>query len=230
MQTLATASELAARSEYRWPNESPEYRAARTRLLAREIELRREIERVAEERRALPPGGRVPKDYEFVGEHGPVRFSALFGTHDTLVVYSFMFGPERERPCPMCTAMLGALAGNAADIRQRVGLAVIARAPIERLAAFGRERGWNNLPLYCDRSEEYGRDYRSWLPDGDIAAYNVFVRRDGETRHFWGEEMGGETADPGQDPRGAPDFTPLWNVLDTTPAGRDPRWYPKIDY
>ncbi len=42
---------------YRYPNESPEYRRARTGLLAEEIELRRQIERVAEMRSALPPGG-----------------------------------------------------------------------------------------------------------------------------------------------------------------------------
>jgi predicted dithiol-disulfide oxidoreductase (DUF899 family) len=42
--------------------------------------------------------------------------------------------------------------------------------------------------------------------------------------------MTGETADPGQDPRGAPDFAPLWNVLDTTPEGRDTDWYPRLDY
>ena len=227
---LPSPSELAARSNYRYPNESPEYRRARTALLAEEIALRRQIERVAEQRRALPPGGEVLKDYVFEGEQGPAHFAGLFGKHDTLVVYSWMFGPERERPCPMCTAFLGALAGNANDIRQRMALAVVARAPIERLTAFARERGWQNMPLYSDTTEEYGRDYLAWTGEGDVAAYNVFTRHDGRIRHFWGEEMSMETADPGQDPRGAPDLTPLWNVLDTTPAGRDPKWYPKVDY
>lgn len=227
---LPSPSELATRSNYRYPNESPEYRRARTALLAEEIALRRQIERVAEQRRALPPGGEVLKDYVFEGEQGPAHFADLFGRHDTLVIYSWMFGPERERPCPMCTAFLGALAGNANDIRQRVALAVVARAPIERLAAFARERGWRHMPLYSDTTEEYGRDYLAWTSEGDIAAYNVFTRHDGRIRHFWGEEMSMETADPGQDPRGAPDMTVLWNVLDTTPAGRDPKWYPKVDY
>ena len=54
---LTPASELAARSPVRYPNESPAYRRARQELLAQEIELRRHIERVAELRRALPPGG-----------------------------------------------------------------------------------------------------------------------------------------------------------------------------
>ena len=230
MQNLVPAEELAARNGYRIAGESAEYRKARDALLAQEIELRRHIERVAEQRRALPPGAEITKDYVFEGENGTAHFADLFGGHDTLVIYNYMFGPERARPCPMCTVLVGALAANAADIRQRVALAVVARSPVERLYAFARERGWRNLPLYSDATEEFGRDFGCWTDEGDMPGYHVFTRRDGRIRHFWSGEMGGETADPGQDPRGAPDFTALWNVLDTTPAGRDPHWYPKVDY
>src|SRR3954447_9579002 len=100
-RTLAPAMELAARSKTRFPNESYEYRRARTALLAEEIELRRHIERVAAQRRALPLGGEA-RDYSFKDENGStVKLPALFGRHDTLVTYFWMFGPERERPCPM---------------------------------------------------------------------------------------------------------------------------------
>ncbi len=61
-------------------------------------------------------------------------------------------------------------------------------------------------------------------------ALAVVARRDGTIRHFWSGEMTGNSADPGQDPRGAPDFAPLWNVLDTTPEGRGTDWYPKLNY
>ncbi len=230
IEDLPTANELAARSRNRYPNESDEYRRARAALLAEEIELRRRIERVAEHRRNLPPGGEVPQDYPFEGENGPVTFSDLFGDRDTLFVYSFMFGPERERPCPMCTALLGPLDANTPDLQRNIALAVVARAPIQRLLAFKRERGWQHLPLYTDTTEAYGRDYLSWFDEGDGAAMNVFIRRDGKIRHFWGAEMGEETRDPGQDPRGAPDMTALWNVLDLTPRGRDSDWYPSLDY
>ena len=60
--------------------------------------------------------------------------------------------------------------------------------------------------------------------------FNVFTRKDGEIRHFWSGEMSFEISDPGQDPRGAPELAPLWNVLDLTPQGRDPKWYPKLSY
>jgi predicted dithiol-disulfide oxidoreductase (DUF899 family) len=173
----------------------------------------------------------VTKDYRFQGPDGPVSFEALFADKQTLVIYSFMFGPQRQRPCPMCTSMLSALDGEIPDISQQVAFAVVARSPIERLLAFKMERGWHHLPLYCDTTDEYSRDYRALgEDDSDGAAYNVFTRRDGRIRHFWSEEMGPETADPGQDPRGAPDFMPLWTVLDTTPEGRPATWYPKLSY
>ena len=66
--------------------------------------------------------------------------------------------------------------------------------------------------------------------DADVPAFNVFTRRDGTIRHFWSGEMGFETADPGQDPRGAPDLMPLWTILDATPEGRGTDWYPKLAY
>ena len=230
-QTLTPAVELAERGPVRFPNESAEYRAARTALLAEEIELRRHLERVAAQRRALPPGGEVLGDYQFQGESGPTDFAGLFGDKDTLAVYSFMFGPQRDKPCPMCTALLGPLDGNAADIDQKISLVVVARSPVERLADFKTRRGWRNLRLYQDLNDTYSRDYFGLLPDGsEVPAFNIFTRRDGTIRHFWSGEMTGDSIDPGQDPRGAPDLSPLWNVLDMTPGGRGTDWYPKLSY
>lgn len=228
---LVPAAELAARNTISLPNESAEYRRARNELLAAEIELRRHIEQVAELRRALPPGGEVKKKYQFQGERGPASFADLFGDKQTLVVYNYMFGPQRERPCPMCTSLLSAWDGEAQDIEQNVALAIVAQSPIERLVAFKQERGWRNLKLYSDTSAEYSKDYGGNTPEfEDNAAINVFTRRDGTIRHFWAGEMGFETADPGQDPRGAPDLMPIWTVLDCTPEGRKADWYPSLEY
>ena len=228
---VTPAAQLVRENPVRIRNESAAYRAARTKLLAEEIELRRHIERVAAQRRALPPGGKVDGDYRFMGEEGPLDFAGLFGGKQTLAIYSFMFGPQRQRGCPMCSNMLASWNGVAADIGQMMSLVVVARSPIERLTAWKRERGWKHLRLVSDLNDNYSKDYFALLPDGEeIPAYHVFTRRDGTIRHFWGGEMTGSTADPGQDPRGAPDFSPLWTVLDTTPEGRHPDWYPKLDY
>ncbi|MGH6919688.1 MAG: DUF899 family protein, partial [Geminicoccaceae bacterium] len=132
-QTFAPARELAKKNGVRFPNESDQYRQARDALLAEEIELRRHIERVAEQRRALPPGGEVTKDYRFEGAAGPASFADLFGDKETLVAYSYMYGPERDRPCPMCTSLMSSWDGEAPDIEQRVAFAMVARSPIERL-------------------------------------------------------------------------------------------------
>ncbi|HJP97730.1 MAG TPA: DUF899 family protein [Rhodanobacteraceae bacterium] len=229
--TLVPATELAARNTTRVPNETVEYRRARQALLAEEIELRRHLERVAELRRALPPGGEVTGDYRFAGEHGETDFAGLFGDKQTLVIYSWMFGPQRERPCPMCTSLLSSWDGEARDVEQNVALAVVARSPLERLLAFKRERGWQGLKIHSDLNGNFSRDYFAVAPDGsDMPAFNVFTRRDGAIRHFWAGEMFATTADPGQDPRGAPDLMPLWTILDCTPEGRRPDWYPKLSY
>jgi predicted dithiol-disulfide oxidoreductase (DUF899 family) len=228
---LVPAIELARRTTVTFPNESAAYREARTALLAEEIELRRHIERVAQMRRALPPGGEVVGDYRFEGEQGPVDFAGLFGDKDTLVIYSYMFGPQRERPCPMCTSLLSAWEGEARDVEQRVALAVIARSPLAKLLAFKRERGWRDLRLFSDLNGDFSRDYYGVSKEGgDEPALNVFTRRDGTIRHFWGGEMDFATADPGQDPRGAPDPMPIWTILDLTPDGRGTDWYPQLDY
>lgn len=228
--TLTPASELV-KHDKRFPNESETYRAARRALLAEEIELRRHIERVAAQRRALPPGGAVREDYLFQGPDGPMNLSRLFGDKDTLVTYNWMFGPQRERPCPMCTSMLSALDGEMPDILQRVAFAVFATSPIARMTAFAKERGWRYLKLYSSAGNSFNQDYADEKPGGeDNAAFNVFMKRNGTIVHFWGDEMGMETADPGQDPRGAPDPMPLWTILDLTPEGRGTDWYPKLEY
>jgi predicted dithiol-disulfide oxidoreductase (DUF899 family) len=226
---LKPASELARSNKARFPNESAEYRSARQNLLSEEIELRRHLERVAELRRALPPGGAVTKRYMFEGEKGQVSFADLFGDKQTLAIYSYMFGPKRQAPCPSCTSFMSTWEGKLPDIEQRIAFVFVARAPIARLIEAKKARGWTRHKIFSDTSGDYTRDYVS-AADADVPGYSVFTCRDGTIRHFWSGEMGGATADPGQDPRGAPDFDPLWNMLDTTPEGRGTDWYPKLNY
>ena len=238
-----------------FPGESPEYRAARDRLLEQEIELRRATERVAAARRELPPGDVVPEDYVFQGA-GPngaptnVRLSELFAPgNDSLVIYSFMFprysgdhrpGPSggqtahlplAEGPCPSCTAMLDQLDGAAEHASQRLNLAVVGKAPLPRILAFAQERGWRRLRLLSSVGNTFKRDYLGETAAGEqMPMLNVF-HRDGETiRHFWGSELLYAPTDPGQDPRHVGSLEPLWNLFDLTPEGRPTDWEEQLSY
>ena len=196
--TLASAAELAFRASRPYPGDSLEYRKARTALLAEEIELRRHIERVAALRRALPPGGEA-RDYRFTDEQGrELGLADLFGRHDTLISYFWMYGPERERPCPMCTSFLGSFDATARDLGQRVAVAVIGRSPVARQLAFARERGWRHLTFYATVGDDFPKDYRGLAPDGsEWPMLDVWMRQGPIVRHFWGGEMSGETRGPG---------------------------------
>jgi predicted dithiol-disulfide oxidoreductase (DUF899 family) len=229
MSELKSASELAKVASRPYPNDSAERVQAATALLAEEVDLRRHIERVAAQRRRLPLGGEPPP-YAFVDENGKtVSLIDLFGEHDTLVTYFWMYGPQRARPCPMCTSFLGALDTPVRDLTQRVAFAVLGRSPVSRQLAFARERGWRHLKFF-QVPDELARDYGGLAPNGEEwPAFDVWVKRDGKVHHFWSGQLGG-TQDPGQDPRGAPDPTPIWNILDLTPGGRGTDWYPKLDY
>jgi predicted dithiol-disulfide oxidoreductase (DUF899 family) len=218
----------------RFPNESAEYRAARDALTAAETNLTRQIEEVASLRRALPPGGVLAEDYEFT--EGPadlahdepvmtVRLSQLFGPHDTLLLYSFMYAPDMERPCQMCTSLLDSLDGAAPDVAERAAFAVVAKVPVGQLRAFARERGWANLRLVSSAGTTYNVDYHGETADGEQRSrMNVFVRSEGQIRHFYATEQIAQQ--PGWGDRHVDLLWPLWNLLDLTPAGRGEDWYP----
>ena len=223
--------------ERRFPGETDDYRTARDRVLEAEIALRRSVEDVAAARRALPPGGVVAEDYEFEpvdngGSAAPIRLSGLFGPHDdTLVLYSFMYGPAMERPCPSCTSILDSLDGSSPHLTQRVALAVVAKSPPARVAGFARERGWRNLRLLSSAGSTYNRDYFGEDADGNQwPMLNVFRNYGNEIRHFWGSELLLESSDEGQEPRHVDLMWPLWNVLDVTPGGRGTDWNPALSY
>jgi predicted dithiol-disulfide oxidoreductase (DUF899 family) len=221
----------------KFPGESSEYRAARDRLLDREVEMRRAVEALAAARRELPPGGAVPEDYAFElagpdGAPAKVRMSELFAPgKDSLVIYSLMFGPERERPCAGCVSLLDPLEGAAEHVLQRVNLAVVAESPLPRIRTFAEERGWRHLPLLSAAGNSYNRDYHGKSEGGlDRPMLNVF-HRDGETiRHFWGSELLDLPSEPGQESRAVDSIDTIWNVLDYTPEGRGTDWDPELSY
>lgn len=240
--------------DIRFPGESSEYRRERNRLLEAEIELRRTLERVAEQRRGLPPGGVVPADYSFeeaVDGGGEVRLSELFAPQkNTLVIYSFMFPrwpgdtrpgpaggqtarlPLKETPCASCTSILDSLDGAAIHLARRINLAVVAKADPERIRSFADERGWGHLRLLSSRNNTYNRDYHAETPQGEQAPIlNVFVRDGEEIRHAWASELMFVPREEGEDARHVDSIWPVWSVLDMTPGGRGTEsGFPSLEY
>jgi len=217
-----------------FPGESAEYRAARDKLLQSELALRRQLEAVAAERRALPPGGLVKEDYVFErtaadGRPEKVRMSELFGDRPTLVLYSFMYGPDRKTPCPGCTHFLDGMDGASFHVMQRVPFYIVARSPLARLEALARDRGWQHLRFLSDGESRYTDDYLGHNENGDQPMLNTFHRRSGEIRHVWGSEMLYAPTEPGQHMRHNDLLDPVWNLFDVTPEGRGD-FSPKLEY
>jgi predicted dithiol-disulfide oxidoreductase (DUF899 family) len=225
----------------RFPGESSSYRDARNQLLEAEVTLRRNIEEVAALRRKLPLGGEIPEDYVF--EEGAVdlndtktarktHLSELFSPgKDTLVLYSYMFGPNMPAPCVSCTSILDGLNGSAPHIRQRVNFAVVAKSPLARIRETARGRGWSNLRVLSSAANTYNRDYHGENAKGDqLPSLNVFARRDGKIYHSYHTELLFAPQEPGMDGRHVDMIWPIWNVFDYTPEGRGTDWYPRLSY
>jgi predicted dithiol-disulfide oxidoreductase (DUF899 family) len=174
-----------------------------------------------------------------------VKMSELFGPHDTLILYSFMYGPERETPCPGCTHLLDGIDGAARHVGERASLYIVAKSPIARLAAWAHERHWEHISLLSTAGNSYDADYfgdtsklnksmrkQHRLPDGenwDETIFNVFVKKEGAVRHFWGSEMRYVPSAPNQDHRAGDLADPLWGLLDMTAEGRGD-FFPKVNY
>jgi predicted dithiol-disulfide oxidoreductase (DUF899 family) len=228
--------------DVRFPGESDEYRQAREELLRAEVELREHTEAVAEQRRGLPRGGRVPHDYEFqgwdtrTGGPVPVRLSELFeGDKDTLFLYSFMFRPSPDgdplgSPCPACTSIVDAIAGQARHVTQYVNFAISAKVPIAHLRAHAYSRGWADFRMLSSAANSYNADYHAEGADGQWPIATVFVRRDGAIHHSWSSELFYVPPAPGQNPRHVDFMWPLWNILDTVPGGRGEYFNLALEY
>jgi predicted dithiol-disulfide oxidoreductase (DUF899 family) len=242
-----------AAHEKNFPNESREYREARDVLFQREVDLQRQMEAIAAERRSLPPGGEVPEDYVFdrIGVDGAattVRMSDLFGDNDTLMLYHYMFprlcGDSRPRPtrgvaselpiddgpCPSCTALIDLWDGTIAGLDGLGGnLAIVAKAPIEQVAAFAQDRGWQHIEVlsaaHCNFRRDYGNDGADGQP---LPLLTIFKRWPDRTiRLHWAGEIvfaPFETDDPGEDPRQLDTVQPLWTLYDIATSPRYRHW------
>jgi predicted dithiol-disulfide oxidoreductase (DUF899 family) len=219
-------------------NESAAYLASREELRLAEIQSMRLLERVAELRRALPDGA-VVEDYTFT--EGPTdldagdapakntRLSELFtGPGRAVVVYQLMFGKKQTTPCPMCTMWIDGYNGVAQHLAQNVDFAIAAAADLPALRAYARSRGWNNLRLLSCGDSTFKYDMASEDAEGNQdSTISVFTRdSNGALKHFY---SGHPWLADDINQRGIDRLTPVYNMLDLTPQGRDD-WYAELSY
>ena len=222
----------------RLANESREYLQKREQLRLAEMDMFRQIERVAALRRQLPAGAEVT-DYVF--QEGPrdldgpdspigsVRLSELFSAPGrSLIVYHFMFGKRNTTACPMCTMWIDAFNGVAPHLAQNVDLAIVAAADPAALRAHARARGWHNLRLLSAGDSTFKYDFRSEDEEGhQDSAVSVFTRdAAGTLRHFYTTHP---WLDDDMNERGIDLLQPVYNLLDLVPQGRG-SWYASLDY
>jgi predicted dithiol-disulfide oxidoreductase (DUF899 family) len=205
-------------SEFRYPNESREYREARDSLLKEEQALVDKFKSVAERRRSLPLGGQLKEDYVFrwandgkVGDE--VKLSELFGEKATLLLYSFMFGPNWDNPCPSCTSLVDGFDRTWYQVSRDAAFVAIAKAPAERINAWARKRGWSQIELISGDESGFRADYKCQGDSDDMQwpVMHVFRKKDGKIYHFWGTELPANHVDT---------VWPYWNLMDFTPEGR----------
>ena len=208
-------------SELVYPNETQAYREARAALLKDEQELVARTKAVAAKRRKLPPGGQLKEDYTFqwandgkVGQ--PVKFSELFGGKTTLLLYSWMFGPGWDKPCPSCTSLMDGFDRAWYSVSQDAAFAAIAKAPPEKIAAWAKERGWSQIPLLSGAQSSFQADYKCQGENDDmqLPVMLVFKKQGGRIFLFWSTEGMMNHVDT---------VWPYWNLLDFTPEGRPDR-------
>jgi len=201
-----------------YPNESKEYRKARDALLKEEQTLVDKTKAVAAKRRTLPLGGELKEDYVFqwanagkVGER--VKFSELFGDKKTLILYSWMYGPSWDNPCPSCTSLMDGFDRSAYQVTRDAAFAGIAKAPAKKIDAWARKRGWTQIALLSGFESPFQADYKCQGDSDDMQwpVMHVFRKKRGKIYHFWATEL----------PEGHVDTVwPYWNLMDFTPEGR----------
>jgi predicted dithiol-disulfide oxidoreductase (DUF899 family) len=198
-------------------------------LLKDEQELVEKVKAVAEKRRKLPQGGQLKEDYAFQwasdGRIGKsVRFSELFADKDTLLLYSFMYGPSWDNPCPSCTSLVDGFDRSWYQVTHSgAAFVAIAKAPAERINAWARKRGWTQIPLVSGYQSTYQADYKCQGESDDMQfpVMHVFKRESGKIFHFWGTEAMANHVDT---------VWPFWNLMDFTPEGRPDMDTPPQDF
>jgi len=148
-----------------------------------------------------------------------VKFSELFGDKNTLLIYSFMYGPNWDNPCPSCTSLVDGFDRTWYPVSQDAAFVAIAKAPAEKINAWAKKRGWSQIPLVSGYESPFQADYKCQQDSDDmqLPVMHVFRKQDGKCFHFWATESMSNHVDT---------VWPYWNLMDFTPEGRPDKLTP----
>ena len=205
-----------------------EWIAARKELLAKEKNLTRQRDALAEERRKLP-WVKVDKNYVFETASGNKSLADLFGGKSQLAIYHFMFGPEWEQGCPSCSLIGDHLDNLGIHLAQRdVRLMIVSRAPLAKIDEFKKRMGWK-FPWVSSHGSEFNFDFGVSVAKEDMGkeiVYNYVPSKfPSEERPgmsvFYKNANGAVFHTYSMYGRGLEDFMGMYMILDRVPKGRD---------
>jgi predicted dithiol-disulfide oxidoreductase (DUF899 family) len=215
-----------------------EWLLAREQLLVKEKEHTRRGEELARQRRELPwlP---VEKEYRLSTEDGPKTLAQLFDGRSQLVIYHFMFGPDYEAGCPVCSSIADSFDGVLSQLRARdVTMICVSRAPLEKLLAYRERMGWS-FPWASSYESDFNYDFeRSRTRDEAnvrLDAVPTVVSRfaaecgtdavgyltEGPGLSVFAREGNDVYLTYGTTARGLEPVMVYYDILDRTPRGRD---------
>jgi len=149
-----------------------EWLRARKELLAKEKELTRQRDALAEERRKLP-WVKVEKQYVFDTPAGKKTLAELFDGRSQLVIYHFMMGPGWEAGCPSCSIVGDQLDGSTIHLANRdVTLMAVSRATLPEIESFKKRMGWR-FKWASSFGSDFNRDYHVSATKEEIATGEV---------------------------------------------------------
>jgi predicted dithiol-disulfide oxidoreductase (DUF899 family) len=208
---------------------SDKWLEARLGLLAKEKQLRRQMDEIAQLRRELP-WERVEKNYTFETGEGQKSLADLFNGRSQLIIYHFMFGPEWEQGCASCSLIGDHADGSTVHLAHRdVTWTAVSRAPLAKIDAFKKRMGWK-FPWVSSHGSDFNFDYhvsftQSEMERGEIY-YNYangrFPQSEGPGLSvFYKDEAGEVFHTYSTYARGLDVLLGTYNYLDLVPKGRD---------
>ncbi len=188
-----------------------EWRQSLESLRIEEKALTRRLDELNAKRRRLPMV-LVDKNYVFLGSDGETSLLDLFDGRRQLIIYHFMFAADWDEGCRGCSWVVDAMSHPAHLNARDTSLAIVSRAPLEKLHGYRDRMGWS-LPWYSSSNSDFNLHMGVTVDGEEWHGVSVFLRSGANIyrTYFTGD-------------RGVEHLGSHWTYLDLTPYGRQEAW------